>query len=343
MGMRINLESRHITRERVHKQRRRRVAQLVAVVFGLLLAWSGSAQAFSAAEIYHKAAKSVVLIFGFDNSGSGSSGTGSIITSDGLVLTNNHVVSSGNGGKDLFPNLIVYFKPTPITGDNERDLKTSYAAEVVARDIKLDLALLRIKSPPKGLIPVEFGNSEEIDVGENVAAIGHPGGGGFWTLTTGTVSSKRRDENLDIFQTDTAINPGNSGGPLLDKHARLIGINTFVRRVNDQGMPLEGLNYSLRSQLALNWVNQQGSARLTAVSRAEAQANLSETSSPPSKPETQAREFKAADGTIMYGVPNTLDLGDALEHARKEYTDALQKTDQTVRDIERAVENLDNF
>ncbi|HKK50992.1 MAG TPA: trypsin-like peptidase domain-containing protein, partial [Myxococcota bacterium] len=101
-------------------------------------------------------------------------------------------------------------------------------------------------------------------------AIGHPGGGGLWTLTTGTVSSKRRDQARDIFQTDTAINPGNSGGPLLDEHARLVGVNTFVRRVNDQGLPLEGLNYSLRSRLALDWVNRQGVTRVAAISRSAA-------------------------------------------------------------------------
>ncbi len=239
----------------------------LAVLFGSL--WGGDAQAFSPAEVYRNTSGSVVLIFGFDDAGRGSSGTGSIISRDGLVLTNNHVIANAET-EDLFPNLVVYFKPNPISGDNRKDLAEPYLVDVVARDAKLDLALLRVKEPPSGLRPIEVGNSEEVDIGEPVAAIGHPGGGGLWTLTTGTVSSKRRDQARDIFQTDTAINPGNSGGPLLDEHARLVGVNTFVRRVNDQGLPLEGLNYSLRSRLALDWVNRQGVTRVAAISRSAA-------------------------------------------------------------------------
>lgn len=242
-------------------------AFLFAGALALALLLASSATAFSAAEVYRDAANSVVLIFGFEDSGSGSSGTGSILTRDGLVLTNNHVIAKGDGGR-LYSNLVVYFKPNPISGDNAKDLTKPYLVDVVARDPELDLALLRVKNPPPGLRPLPIGDSEEVDIGEDVAAIGHPGGGGLWTLTTGTVSSKRRDQARDIFQTDTAINPGNSGGPLLDEHARLVGVNTFVRRVNDQGLPLEGLNYSLRSSAAVDWVNRQGVGPVTRVSRA---------------------------------------------------------------------------
>ena len=249
----------------------RRLRVWAAVLASTLLVFATSAQAFSAAEVYREAASSVVLIFGFEDNGAGSSGTGSILTPDGLVLTNNHVIARGESGK-LYSNLVVYFKPSPISGDNTKDLKTPYLVDVVARDAGLDLALLRVKNPPPGLRPLPIGDSEEVDIGEDVAAIGHPGGGGLWTLTTGTVSSKRRDQKRDIFQTDTAINPGNSGGPLLDEYARLVGVNTFVRRVNEQGLPLEGLNYSLRSSLAVAWVNRQDAGRVGAVSRASAQA-----------------------------------------------------------------------
>ncbi|MEE8164390.1 MAG: trypsin-like peptidase domain-containing protein [Myxococcota bacterium] len=249
---------------------------VVLTSMGLFLAslfvGAGEARAFSAAEVYRNAAQSVVLIFGFEDGGAASKGTGSILTRDGLVLTNNHVISQGEAG-GLFPNLVVYLKPKPISGDNRKDLTTAYLVEVVARDAKLDLALLRIKDAPPELKPIEVGDSEEVEIGESVAAIGHPGGGGLWTLTTGTVSSKRRDRARDIFRTDTAINPGNSGGPLLDEYARLIGINTFVRRVNEEGLPLEGLNYSLRASLALDWVNRQGVTRIEPVART-AVANL---------------------------------------------------------------------
>lgn len=363
---------------------------------------AAAAQTFSAAEVYRNSSSSVVLIFGFSDSGAGSSGTGSILTTDGLVLTNNHVITNSDTGK-LFPNLVVYLKPAPISGDNRKDLTTPYLVDVLSRDPELDLALLRIKDVPAGLRPVEIADSEEVEIGESVAAIGHPGGGGLWTLTTGTVSSKRRDQARDIFQTDTAINPGNSGGPLLDEYSRLIGVNTFVRRVNDQGLPLEGLNYSLRSSFALNWVNRQGVARLRATPRmlvanpepsgmrpeppapsttsptpetsrmeepratspvetvdaeptpeprvepahvpeptVEPVAPRPEPAAPQADP--KAREFEGANGEKMYGVPNpTIDLHEALVHARKGYQALIERADDSVEEMDRMIDDYDNF
>ena len=365
---------------------------------------AGAVQAFSPAEIYRNASDSVVLIFGFDDAGRGSSGTGSVLTRDGLVLTNDHVIANAESGR-LFPNLVVYFKPTPITGDNRKDLTEPHLVDVVARDPELDLALLRVKQPPPALRPIEVGNSEEIDIGEPVAAIGHPGGGGLWTLTTGTVSSKRQDQARDIFQTDTAINPGNSGGPLLDEHARLIGVNTFVRRTNEQGLPLEGLNYSLRSALALEWVNRQGATRVAAISRSAADREPSATPSPATPPPTPApraeptpaprraesmpeppatgsseaplttgggasdsesrsirppversspepapapepepREFEGPDGETMYGVPNPdVDLDEALLRAREGYRQLIERADESVDEMNRLLEDYENF
>ena len=254
---------------------------LVAALVGL---GAGEGWALSAAEIYRNAADSVVLVFGFEKTGKGSSGSGSIITRDGLVLTNSHVVTNEKTGR-LFPTLVVYFKPTPISGDDRKDLRAPHSVEVVARDPQLDLALLRVKDAPARLRPIEIGDSEEVQIGESVAAIGHPGGGGLWTLTTGTISSRRRDQARDIFQTDAAINPGNSGGPLLDEHGRMVGVNTFVRRVNAEGLPLEGLNYSLRSSLALAWMQRQGFRDLVAVSRAGARGRDAVTEASPVVPD----------------------------------------------------------
>jgi len=387
---------------------RTRRAGWLSVVASLGIA--AAVQAFSPAEIYRNASDSVVLIFGFDDAGRGSSGTGSVLTRDGLVLTNDHVIANAESGR-LFPNLVVYFKPTPITGDNRKDLTEPHLVDVVARDSELDLALLRVKQPPPTLRPIEVGNSEEVDVGEPVAAIGHPGGGGLWTLTTGTVSSKRQDQARDIFQTDTAINPGNSGGPLLDEHARLIGVNTFVRRTNEQGLPLEGLNYSLRSALALEWVNRQGATRVAAISRSAADrapvpapseatptpppAPRAEPTPPPrradstpeppstgspstprttgggapdaeprstrppverSRPEPsprpsrapepgpEPREFEGPDGGTMYGVPNPdVDLDEALLQAREGYRKLIERADESVREMDRLLEDYDDF
>ena len=371
------------------------LAMIAASSIGMTAARAAT-EAFSAADVYRNSSSSVVLIFGFSDAGAGSSGTGSILTADGLVLTNNHVITNSATGK-LFPNLVVYLKPIPISGDNRKDLTTPYLVDVLARDPDLDLALVRIKDAPNDLRPIAVADSEEVEIGEPVAAIGHPGGGGLWTLTTGTVSSKRRDKTRDIFQTDTAINPGNSGGPLLDEYARLIGVNTFVRRVNEQGLPLEGLNYSLRSTFALNWVNQQGVGRVSTVSRttvsnpepptmapaiakAPPVTSPSETATPearhtrraepapdpkptakpavpaitppPTPPTTppappadpKAREFEGANGEKMYGVPNpTIDLDEALVEARKGYQELIERADDSVKEMDRLLDDYDNF
>ncbi len=279
----------------------------------VLVAWVGivgSASAFSAAEVYRNTSSSVVLIFGFNESGAGSSGSGSIITRDGIVLTNSHVVTDSDTGR-LYPSLVVYFKPNPITGDNRKDLTTAYLVDVIARDPDLDLALLRIKDAPADLHPLEIADSEEVEIGESVAAIGHPGGGGLWTLTTGTISSKRRDSSRDVFQTDAAINPGNSGGPLIDEYSRLVGVNTFVRRVNDQGLPLEGLNYSLRSSLALAWINRQSEIRVSAVSRAPTATSTPSPSPsiPAAGPHVLHNESQASS-VVESTIPPTLDTAD---------------------------------
>ncbi len=229
----------------------------IVLLSGLL--WvTGVAQAeFSAAEVYRSASPAVVVIFGFDASGNGSSGTGSIVTPDGKVLTNNHVIYDPKT-RAPFKNIKVFLKPSRITGSVEQDLKNPYSVRVLARDGELDLAVLQVLDAPNRLPVLPMGDSESVEVGASVAAIGHPGGGGLWTLTTGTISSTRKDGSRAIFQTDAAINPGNSGGPLLDGDSRMIGVNTFVRRVNAEGLPLEGLNYSLRSSLVRDWMSREG-------------------------------------------------------------------------------------
>jgi V8-like Glu-specific endopeptidase len=239
----------------------------IAAIFTLLAALGASpvSAGFSAPDVYREAAPGVVVIFGFDARGRGRSGTGSVISSDGLVLTNDHVIKDASSGR-TYKTIQVFLMPELVTGDDRTDLSKPHEARIVARDADLDLALLRLVRPPSGLRPLRFGDSEEVVVGESVAAIGHPGGGGLWTLTTGTISSRRRDGVRDVFQTDAAINPGNSGGPLLDSASLLIGINTFVRRLNDDGLPLEGLNYSLRAAIVLEWLEGRG-VRLVAIKR----------------------------------------------------------------------------
>src|SRR3984957_2374149 len=143
-------------------------------------------------------------------------GSGFILKPDGLILTNNHVVS---GSAQLTVTL---------AGD-----KKQYKARVLGTDPRNDLALVKIQAVQQ-LPFLKLGDSDNLLVGQKVLAIGNPFGLGG-TLTTGIVSSLGRTlqpsegRRLEgMIQTDAAINPGNSGGPLLDSHGAVIGINTAI-------------------------------------------------------------------------------------------------------------------
>ena len=143
-------------------------------------------------------------------------GTGFLIDKDGYILTNNHVVDNADVIK--------------ITLDNEKE----YEAELIGSDSKTDIALLKIMRKPGDNISfpyLDLGDSEKVEVGEWVVAIGNPFGLDH-TVTTGVVSAKARNIGAgpydEYIQTDASINPGNSGGPLLDMEGKVIGINTAI-------------------------------------------------------------------------------------------------------------------
>jgi serine protease Do len=139
-------------------------------------------------------------------------GSGVIISSDGYILTNNHVVE---GAREI----------TVTLSD-----KQEYRAKVVGRDPKTDLAVVKIDAP-KSLPAASLGNSDQLKVGEWVVAIGNPFGLSD-TVTAGIVSAKGRVIGAgpydDFIQTDASINPGNSGGPLLNMKGEVVGINTAI-------------------------------------------------------------------------------------------------------------------
>ncbi len=139
-------------------------------------------------------------------------GSGVIISPDGYIVTNNHVIDGAD-------EVLIAF-------DDGRELK----AKVVGRDPQTDLAVVKVDA--RDLPAVTFADSAKIEVGDRVLAIGNPFGIGE-TVTTGIVSAKSRRAGLgldyeDFVQTDAAINPGNSGGALVDIDGRLIGINTAI-------------------------------------------------------------------------------------------------------------------
>jgi Do/DeqQ family serine protease len=143
-----------------------------------------------------------------------SLGSGVIVDSSGIVVTNNHVIGEGT-------------EIRVVLNDNRE-----YDAELILKDERTDLAVLRIKPEDGDLVPLPLGDSDAIEVGDLVLAIGNPFGVGQ-TVTSGIVSALARTRvgvsSYQFFiQTDAAINPGNSGGALVDMNGRLIGINTAI-------------------------------------------------------------------------------------------------------------------
>ena len=142
-------------------------------------------------------------------------GSGFIINADGQILTNYHVIAGTSQVEVTLPD------------------QSRYRGQILARDKVNDLALIKIE-PKKKLRFLTLGDSDRLQVGQKVLAIGNPFGIFQGTLTVGVVSSLHRDveseeERLEgMIQTDAAINPGNSGGPLLDSQGSVIGINTAI-------------------------------------------------------------------------------------------------------------------
>lgn len=233
----------------------------------LLVAEVVQAKDLSPREIYEQASPAVVMVMGYPASGAqGSGGTGSIIQSDGLVLTNAHVVIEEATGRP-FPRLIVYLKPDRVTGDQRRDLSRGMKAQAVAYSQSLDLALLKLDGVKTLLPVVTVSDSETTHIGDPVVAIGHPEQGGLWTLTTGTISAEFENFNgvtgKHVFQTETGLNRGNSGGPLLNHQGRMIAVNTAIARMAADGMPIASISFSLKSAVATLWLSRQGVSGIT--------------------------------------------------------------------------------
>ena len=256
--------------------------------------WSHSlhAKELSPRDIYEQASPAVVMVMGHSDSGkSGSAGTGSIIQADGLVLTNAHVVIEERTGKP-YPRLSVFLKPPRVTGDSRTDLSRMLRARVMAYSTPLDLALLKVESPPAPLPVVAFSEATQGRIGDRVVAIGHPEQGGLWTLTTGVISAEVDNFNgvkgKHVFQTETGLNRGNSGGPLLDSDGHMIAVNTAIARVAPDGLPITSISFSLKSSVAAQWLKAQGLTRSqTAATSAVSSSPTNAASDLPPKPSPQ--------------------------------------------------------
>jgi len=182
--------------------------------------------------LYKKNAPGVVFLANLDLSVFGS---GSIISDDGDIITNWHVVEGNE-------KMLVWFYDKNIT-KIENLGKNTTVADVIGVDRERDLALIKIQAEKYKLNPLLLGADYQLEVAQDVFAIGHPEAQ-IWTFSYGVVSQLRdnykwgysADEMhvADVIQTQTPINPGNSGGPLFDEKGKLIGINTF--RQDGQGL-----------------------------------------------------------------------------------------------------------
>lgn len=163
-------------------------------------------------------------------------GSGFIVSEDGYIVTNNHVIEGANKIK--------------VTLSNNK----TYSAKVVGADSELDLAVLKIN--PEGKLPtLKFGSSEGIRVGDWVVAIGNPYGLDH-TVTVGVISAKGRPVSIEnrkfrnLLQTDASINPGNSGGPLINLNGQVVGVNTAVNA------GAQGIGFAIPSSTVASVYNQ---------------------------------------------------------------------------------------
>jgi S1-C subfamily serine protease len=192
------------------------IRQAPAPVEGSPGALEGGADGGSVEEVYNQDGPGVVSV-DVSSGGGGSSGSGFVLDENGHIVTNQHVVDGADRVSVSFSG-------------GER-----MTAEVVGEDASTDVAVLRAEAPEEMLTPLTLGDSEAVDVGEPVIAIGNPLDVGT-SATTGIVSGTGRPikapNNYTIdnaIQTDAAINPGSSGGPLLDARGTVIGVNSQIQ------------------------------------------------------------------------------------------------------------------
>lgn len=233
---------------------------------------SMSENALSTQEIYQKVIPSVVGItsifeyeeptsyyggfFGYGNESRGSTksqsagtGTGIVMSANGYIITNAHVI---------------YYSAYSVKASDVKVRlydETEYDAEIVGYDTQTDIAVLKVKDAP-ALTAAEFGDSSTLNVGDSAIAIGNPLGFDlFGTLTVGYISGLNREMAMDdtvmnLIQTDAAINAGNSGGPLINDRGQVIGINSM--KLSNQGSSeasIEGLCFAIPINEAQKIVN----------------------------------------------------------------------------------------
>ena len=249
-----------------------------------LLGSSTNGQSLSTQDIVTKVSPSVVCVHSTFSDGS-STGTGIILSSDGYIITNAHVVQTdvqeyvqGDGSNDYnnyYNNPFSFFgngggffgnsgsyqtvtkqadEVTVILSDDE----TEYKAQIIGTDTDSDLAVLKIEAD--GLSAAEFGNSDDLTMGSRAVAIGYPMGLGL-SVSEGIISGLNRELSVELtsggsasmtlIQTDAAINPGNSGGPLINEYGQVVGITSSKLATTT----VEGLGFAIPITDAMPLIN----------------------------------------------------------------------------------------
>jgi len=179
-------------------------------------------------DIYEKTLPSIVIVNAYGDT-TAATGTGVVMTADGYVITNHHIIAGCSSAEVVLSD------------------GTQYNAELAGSDVESDLAILKINA--QDLTPAEFGNSDRLRVGDTVLAIGNPLGSElFGTMTEGIISAINRNVNVDgynknLLQTTAALNTGNSGGALLNNTGQVIGI-TNLKMMSDYNT-IEGLGFAI--------------------------------------------------------------------------------------------------
>ncbi|MCM1149486.1 MAG: trypsin-like peptidase domain-containing protein [Butyricicoccus sp.] len=209
----------------------------------MTLTSSDGLEKLTLSQLYERSVDSVVSIAAsIDGRGGYYWGTGIIMTGDGYILTNAHVIAGTDSA-------------VVTTSDG-----SGYEAFLIGEDSRSDIAVLKIDA--HGLHPASFGISDELTVGDEVAAIGNPLGDELsGTMTNGIVSAINRDVEIDsrtmtMIQTNTAINEGNSGGPLLNMYGQVIGITNMKMVASFAQATIEGIGFAIPTNEIQELVNQ---------------------------------------------------------------------------------------
>ena len=202
---------------------------------------SSSKSSLTLVELFEKSEEGVVKIqVERDGQNSGSQGSGFVYDNLGHIITNAHVVDGATKATVTF-----------LDG-------SQYDAEIIGKDKFTDIAVIKVSEKPRLLHPLQIGDSSQLRVGEQVAAIGNPFGLSG-SMTSGIVSQMGRllpsqDSGFsipDVIQTDAAINPGNSGGPLLNLRGEVVGINTAIQSSSGE---FSGVGFAIPSNTAIKIV-----------------------------------------------------------------------------------------